>query len=443
VARLGAALMLVSAVACTAERAATPQGDQSSAARSGAPPASSAPAREISVPPQIAADAGGADAAEQQAMRPVDRALLDQLVADARSSDSDALVILQDGKLVGEWYFTAARAPIQTMSITKSVLSLAIGSLVDQRKLRLDQPVSELYPVWRGEPRGKITLQHLLTHSSGLEEGKTSRDIYAQASFVDFSLRSKLLFEPGTHFEYSNRGANLIAGIVAKASGSSTERFLARTIFEPLGIRQYQWSKDKSGQVQGLAGLHLVPRDLAKLGELLLGEGVWQDRRIVSAEWIRRSTLELAPVQPTNKRLAMLWWLVPAWTRVTIDDSIVSGWRAGGVGEEFVRKVQPLVGRRFDSLTAFVAALRERFGDPKLVEWAENTYRRGLADARFEFGPVVGSYSSGTLGQYLVVLPRDRLVAVRMRRAPKNAAERDLSTKTFPDFVERVQALLR
>ena len=65
-----------------------------------------------------------------------------------------------------------------------------------------------------------------------------------------------------------------------------------------------------------------------------------------------------------------------------------------------------------------------------------------VPDARFEFGPSVGAYAEGTLGQYLVVLPRDRLVAVRMRREPKNLALRNDPEQTFPDFVERVRGLV-
>jgi hypothetical protein len=214
-------------------------------------------------------------------------------------------------------------------------------------------------------------------------------------------------------------------------------------LFEPLGIREYYWALDRAGHPQGLAGLHLLPRDLVKLGELVLDGGMWRGRRIVSADWIRRATAELAAVQPTNKRLGFLWWLIADWTRVTIDETTLAGWRAAGTGEAFVAKVAPLVGRRFDSVPAFVQTLREAFDDPKLEEWNETTWKRGIAEARFEFGPIVGSYAAGSLGQYLVILPRHRLVAVRMRRAPENPAERHKVSHSFPDFIERVRALLR
>jgi CubicO group peptidase (beta-lactamase class C family) len=376
------------------------------------------------------------------AVRALDRAALDTLVRDCRENGSDALLVLKDGELVADEMFSHARTPIQTMSITKSVLALAVGTLIDSGKLRVDEPVSDFYPDWQKGDKSSITLQHLLTHTSGLEEGKTAADIYRNRSFVEFSLRSNLLHVPGTHYEYSNRGANVVSGIVSKVSGMRADRYVAKALFEPLGISNYVWSLDRAGDAQGLAGLHLTPRDLAKIGELVLDGGVWHGRRVVSEQWIVRATRQPAPVQPTNKRLALFWWLVPEWSRVTVDDAIVEGWRAAGADEAFVEKAKPLVGRRFDSVTAFVAALRELFGDARLEEWNENTWKRGAPDARFAFGPVVGSYSAGTLGQYLVILPRDRLVAVRLRRVPKKPEERDDSRRTFPEFVERVQGLV-
>lgn len=396
-----------------------------------APLASAAPMPSAAIPPSTPGP------------RTIDRAALERLVEDARASDSDELVVLQDGKLIGDFTFTPSREPIQLMSITKSILSLAVGTLIDQKKLRLDQPVADFYPEWRNGPKSAITLLHLLSHTSGLDEGKTSKEIYAHRSFVEFSLHSKLVYPPGTHYEYSNRGANLVSGIIGKASGMRTDRYVAKALLNPLGIRRFHWDLDRAGQPQGLAGLHLLPRDLAKIGQLVLDDGVFEGKRVVSEEWITHATREPSEVQPTNKRKALFFWLVPEWTRVTIDEQIVAGWRAAGADSAFVAKTAPLVGRQFTSVGRFVTALRELFGDPRLDEWNDNTWKRDVPDARFEFGPIVGTYSGGTLGQYVVVLPRDRIIAVRMRRAPKNPSDREDTTKTFPDFVERVQALVK
>lgn len=374
--------------------------------------------------------------------RPLDARAVAQLVEDARANDSAELVLVKDDELVGDWRFTKASGPVPVMSITKGILSLAIGSLIDRGKLRLDQPVHELYPEWNTGKKRDVTIFHLLTHTSGLDEGKGTFEIYRQRSFVRFTLDSDILFDPGTHYRYSNRAANLVSGIVAKASGMPTDRYVDEALFQPLGIRVYFWSRDAVGQPHGLAGLHLLPRDLAKIGELLLHEGAYQGRQIVSRDWVHRSLSLGSVTQPTNRRKGIGWTLIPDTTHVSVDRAIVAGWRQAGADEAFIAKTKPLVGRRFDSLPAFVRALQDLFGDPNLTEWNENTWQRDVPDAHFEFGPSVGTYAEGTLGQYLVVLPRDRLVAVRMRREPKNVALRNDPARTFPDFVERVRGLL-
>jgi CubicO group peptidase (beta-lactamase class C family) len=191
-----------------------------------------------------------------------------------------------------------------------------------------------------------------------------------------------------------------------------------------------------------MAGLHLQPRDLAKIGELVRLGGKYDGQRVVSSKWIHRATAEPAKVQPTSRRLGLLWWLVPAWTRITVTKDVLDGWRKAGVDAAFVDRAQPLLGRTFTSTHAFLDALRKAYDDPELEGFRRNIWKQDLPDAHFDLGPTVGSYSEGTLGQFVVVLPRDGLVAVRMRRAPKHAVDRNNPRLVFVDFVERVQRLV-
>jgi len=182
-----------------------------------------------------------------------------------------------------------------------------------------------------------------------------------------------------------------------------------------------------------------LPRDLAKLGELVLAEGSWKGRRVLSAEWIRRVTQEPAPVQPAHRRLSRLWWLLPERTERTITDATIARWREREVDAELIAKLEPLRGRRFRSALQFIRALRERTGDPGLRAVERALWKRKIPDAEYAFGPIVGPYAQGSLGQYLVVVPEHRLVAVRMRRAD---AHRDDIERSFPDFPDRVLALV-
>jgi CubicO group peptidase (beta-lactamase class C family) len=328
------------------------------------------------------------------------------------------------------------------MSITKSVLALLVGCLLDRKKLRLDQPVHELFPAWQSERQRKVSVRHLLTHSSGLEESERTYDIYASRDFVQHALRSPLVHEPGTHYEYGNRASNLLSGMIAKLAGSRTDEFARQCLLSPLGITRFSWSRDRAGNAHGLAGLHLMPRDLARIGELVLADGAWQGRQLISRESMRTLTAEPAAVQPEHKRLAHLWWLLPAWTRRTIEPAIVDGWRRAGVESELIEQVQPLVGKPFASSLALVRALREATGDPELRRFEQEIWKKELPDSRVELGPTVGTYAAGSLGQYLVVVPEHALVAVRMRRSPKPRPARDDFERSFPDFADRVLGLV-
>lgn len=406
-----------------------------------APARRSAPPTQPAAPGASAAPAVSAPAAPP-APRGVDRAALAALIAEARSTASDALIVVQHGRVIGEWQRDPRSGPIQTMSITKSVLALLVGCLVDAGKLGVDQPVHAHFPEWSAGERRRVRVRHLLEHSSGLEEGRSTREIYASRSFVQHALSAPIVHPPGTHYEYGNRASNLLAGLLARAAGQPTDQLARRCLLEPLGIRRWSWSRDRTGQAHGLAGLHLLPRDLARIGELVLARGEWDGRRVLSAAFVDCVTREPAAVQPEHRRLAELWWLLPRWTRRSVDRSVVLAWEAGGVDPTLIARARTLEGRVFDSSLDHIRALRQATGDPKLDAWDRQVWQKKLPDARHAFGPIVGSYAQGSLGQYLVVVPEHRLVAVRMRRAPSDPAERKDIEKTFPDFPARVLALV-
>src|SRR5690606_15615497 len=131
---------------------------------SGAPPAGAASAAHPSAAP---APVAGAPAPVAQP-RAVDRDKLARLVEQARALGTDQLVVWQSGEVLAQ--FGQDGAPIQSMSITKSVLALAALRLIDQGKLSLEQPISALFPQWGDGEKSQVRVEHLLTHTSGLKE---------------------------------------------------------------------------------------------------------------------------------------------------------------------------------------------------------------------------------------------------------------------------------
>ena len=91
-------------------------------------------------------------------------------------------------------------------------------------------------------------------------------------------------------YKYNNKAVNLLAGVVERASGQRMDTFIAEALFEPLGIHDYGWTLDKSGNPHAMSGLQLGALDMARLGQLVIDKGKVGDRQVVSADWIERAS---------------------------------------------------------------------------------------------------------------------------------------------------------
>ncbi|HVK02957.1 MAG TPA: serine hydrolase domain-containing protein [Armatimonadaceae bacterium] len=270
---------------------------------------------------------------EKLAARGIDPGALDRLVTKAGATHSDALVVMKDGEIVAEKYFGSYQSPIALMSVTKPFLALAVGALLDEGKIKtLDQPVADFFPEWRGMPRhARITVRHLLTHTSGLkaevsgeEEGadplaQMRRTQAMNRDLVRYALARPVEDEPGAAYQYSDDALHLLSGVVQRASGMPADRYVGRKFFTPLGVKEYSWARDEAGHARGADGLSMRAHDLAKFGQLLLDRGRWRGNRLVSegfvAEMLRNQFHGPdAPLAPTlgdaeTPALGLIWWL--------------------------------------------------------------------------------------------------------------------------------------
>ncbi|MBS1489033.1 MAG: serine hydrolase [Bacteroidetes bacterium] len=173
----------------------------------------------------------------------IDKAALDTLLKAAKQTQTDGLVIYQDGKLYGEYYFGKEPKKIEAMSSTKSIVNLAIGKLITDGLLTsIDQPVYEFYPEWKQGMKKDITIRHLLNHTSGMQNfPNTNIEIYPSPNFVNLALAAELTDKPGTKFSYNNKAVNLLGGIVKVLTRKRVDNYLYEKIFEPLGINDFDW----------------------------------------------------------------------------------------------------------------------------------------------------------------------------------------------------------
>lgn len=238
-----------------------------------------------------------------------------------------ALLVVRHGKLVAEGY---ARDPLDrsqihnVQSVAKSVTSLLAGIALDEGALpSVDEPLYELMPQhFDGEARKRsMTLRHALTQQTGLDfdnQADTGPFMYSKGSSLANVLHRPLVFDPGTGFYYSDGNPQLVSGAIQIGTGKSMEAFAAGRLFGPLGIEHWRWEHHADGVTFGANGLWLRPRDMAKIGQLALDLGTWRGRRIVSEEWIRKSTSIHA-----NGDYGFYWWVYQ-------DGALIAARGAGG-----------------------------------------------------------------------------------------------------------------
>ena len=340
---------------------------------------------------------------------------IDHILARAAAEHSSAIVIVKDGKIVVETYRDGYHGgPITAMSASKSIVSMAIGKLISDHKLALDTRVAELLPDWNVPMKDAITIRQLLSHTSGLDPNRTD---WKLETIIEHATKAKVIYEPGSRFQYNNDGVDLLAAIVKRVAGMPLDVYVEANIFEPLEIVGAHWGKDKAGTPRGAGELVIRPVDLAKLGQLMLDGGRWNGKQILPAEWVASST-EIS--QPFNADYGYLWWRDGDFADV-LTEQVLAQWHDAGIGAEIIEHARPLVGKRFANATVYRKTLAIALG---ALDFATLTATIAKGDHvplayRAAIGPAHGFSARGWLGQYLVVIPGTRVVAVRMRASER------------------------
>jgi len=207
-----------------------------------------------------------------------------------------SLLILKNNKLTAEEYFYGYnRNDMQQIrSCTKSVTSLLLGIALDHHKdIDIEQPVFGFFPEYDSLKSGgkeKITLKHILTMTAGLEWNDYPPEMFKTDDCFRYILSRPMAGKPGEQFRYNSGCSVLLGGIIQFLETKKVLAFAEEFLFTPMGITDYIWESHKNDILRCGEGLSLRPRDMAKIGLLVLNHGKWQDKQIVSKEWIREST---------------------------------------------------------------------------------------------------------------------------------------------------------
>ena len=259
--------------------------------------------------------------------------MVDRLVAS--SANVHAVLVARSGKLVFERYFKGSdeinglRVGSVTFdadtlhnikSVSKSVASLALGIAIDRGLIRsVNEPIFSLFPELsdlRSPEKERIQLVHALTMTMGLkwveaipsnEDDNDEVRMHMASDPCRYVLGLPATAPPGQEYFYNTGALTLMSAIVRKATGRTLDEFARETLFQPLGITSVEWVRVKGDSDAG-GGVRLRPRDMAKIGQLVLAGGRWNDSQIVSKAWIETST---APkIEATGGQFyGYLWFL--------------------------------------------------------------------------------------------------------------------------------------
>jgi CubicO group peptidase (beta-lactamase class C family) len=239
--------------------------------------------------------------ASEQSIDPDDLAEAYQEANDI--SGLKSLLVSRNGVLVAEEYFTemGVNDLYETRSVTKSIISALIGIAIEEGFLEgidqtLDEFLSPLGYTLEGE-KATITIENLLTMSAGFEwnefeTGYSYGDWVRSDDQIEYCIKGDLVSTPGQTFGYSSEEAHLLSVILTEATEMSTHDFAFEYFFEPLGIgiEDFGWGQFLQGYFNGGADLSLKPKDMIKIGNLYLNNGMYNGNQIVPSQWAQEST---------------------------------------------------------------------------------------------------------------------------------------------------------
>ncbi len=299
-------------------------------------------------------------------------------IKEGRYKEVHSMLIVKDNKLVFEEYFPGHRykwdAPYHhgelvtwhrdmlhnLMSDTKSITSACIGIAIDRGYIQsLSQSIFDYLPCHDHLKIGgkeKITIEHLLTMTSGLEWKEWSAPYssvqnpcigiwFQEKDPITFILDRPLVAEPGTCFSYSTGNMVILGEILRNASNMSIDAFSKKYLFEPLQIDTSAWILKYENGVDA-NNLMLMPRSMAKIGMMFLNNGIWNGRKIISEKWVEKSTqfylgnIEInVPGENSGKNgYSYSWWI----HKISYHGRSIDMYYAGGWGGQHIMVIPEL-----------------------------------------------------------------------------------------------------
>lgn len=214
----------------------------------------------------------------------------DAMTTLPEGTESHSAIVMRNGKVIGEIYPEPFRPQYsQTLySASKTFVAVAVGLAVDRGLLKVTDRVADFFPDQLPDSVSDnlkaMTVQNLLTMTSGIKPDWAMRN--KTDDWVRTFLALPVTDKPGTKMQYDSMVTYMLSAIVQKVTGMTTLDFLKEHLLTLMGITQVDWELSPEGINTGGWGLHIQPESMAKFGQLLLDKGRWDDRQLVSEQWV-------------------------------------------------------------------------------------------------------------------------------------------------------------
>ncbi len=235
---------------------------------------------------------------------------LGQAAALAGENDSNCMVVIRHGTIVGEWYWqdTQPTTQVKNWSVAKAVSSAVVGMAIDRGDLEsVEQPAADYIEEWVDTAHADIRIEDLLTMTSGLRFDMLADNVSMPLArdMTRLAVEARVDNPPGALWEYNNHSVQALEAVLRSATGMAPDDYADTHLFEPIGM-DVDWKRDRMGQPAMYMNAKASCRDNARLAYLFQQDGCWNGERILSETWIREST---SPSTSMNRGYGYYWWL--------------------------------------------------------------------------------------------------------------------------------------
>jgi CubicO group peptidase (beta-lactamase class C family) len=350
-------------------------------------------------------------------LKKINNQLQTYLDSSLLGSNTNSFIVIKNDTLIYEKYFNNYdSSQLHTsFSVAKSFVSILLGIAIDQGKVKnTNEPITNYIPeLLKNDKRFKdITIQHVLDMRSGVNLKEYSHNPFGKMSKLYFGKNNaSLIFslgikeEPNKRLDYTSINTQILTMIIERSTGVKINEFMQQQLWTPLGMQSNaSWSIDsyKNKNIKSFCCINAIPLDFAKFGRLVLNEGNWNGKQIVSKEWINTSTNKDEFFKRMNGFMSYhnQWW---------------------GAGDTHVMFKDSLEGETYKTTHPFTGKVKKSV--------------RGVYNVVPEISGAF--YAEGKHGQMIYINPNNKVIIVRLGNdSKKQYTVNNYRTQFYSEFIQ-------